>query len=157
MKGKLYKTESGWVVRYKVPAYTKASEQTFFDRELPLHPDEPHIVDSRWDGEDVEFEEVEFVCEQRGDNVWVRYGAKNINQLPQQETSAKQEAEDLLHKYRMLFMNEGEDYGEEILVSMLSMKCALIAVNKLLEYSKAHGFVGLTEHYEQVKQEIDKL
>jgi hypothetical protein len=71
--------------------------------------------------------------------------------------TAKQEAEDLLHKYRMLFMNEGEDYGEEILVSMLSMKCALIAVDKLLEYSKAHGFVGLTEHYEQVKKEIENI
>ena len=69
----------------------------------------------------------------------------------------QEEAIDLLHEYRMLFMNEGEDYGEEILVSMLSMKCAHIAVNKLLEYSKAHGFIGLTEHYEQVKIEIDKL
>ena len=68
--------------------------------------------------------------------------------------TAKQEAEDLLHKYRMLFMDEGEDYGEEILVSMLSIKCALIAVDELLRYSKAHGFIGLTEHYEQVKVEI---
>lgn len=71
--------------------------------------------------------------------------------------TAKQEAENLLHKYRMLFMNEGEDYGEEILVSMLSMKCALIAIDELLRYSKAHGFIGLTEHYEQVKIEIDNL
>lgn len=71
--------------------------------------------------------------------------------------TAKQEAEDLLHKYRMLFMNEGEDYGEEVLVSMLSIKSAHIAIDKLLEYSKAHGFIGLTEHYEQVKIEIEIL
>jgi hypothetical protein len=69
----------------------------------------------------------------------------------------KEEAKGLLHEYRMLFMNEGEDYGEEILVSMLSIKCADITVNKLLKYSKAHGFIGLTEHYEQVKIEINKL
>jgi hypothetical protein len=71
--------------------------------------------------------------------------------------TAKQEAEDLLHKYRMLFMNEGEEYGEEILVSMLSMKCALITIDNLLYYSKAHGFIALTKHYKEVKKEIEKL
>jgi hypothetical protein len=55
--------------------------------------------------------------------------------------TAKQEAEDLLHKYRMLFMNEGEEYGEEILVSMLSMKCSLITIDNLL-YSKIFHFLN---------------
>jgi hypothetical protein len=36
-------------------------------------------------------------------------------------------------------------------------KCALIAVDEVLHYAKAHGFVGLTEFYEEVKQEIQKL
>jgi hypothetical protein len=36
-------------------------------------------------------------------------------------------------------------------------QCALIAVDEVLHYSKAHGFIGLTEFYEEVKQEIEKL
>ena len=35
--------------------------------------------------------------------------------------------------------------------------CALIAVDEVLSYSKAHGFIGLTEYWEEVKQEIEKL
>ena len=34
---------------------------------------------------------------------------------------------------------------------------AEIAVDEVLHYAKAHGFVGLTEFYEEVKQEIQKL
>jgi hypothetical protein len=72
--------------------------------------------------------------------------------------TAKQEAEDLLHKYRMLFMDEGEDYGEEILVSMLCMKCALITVEKILsrcidEEEQYRAY----KYWEEVKQEIEKL
>jgi hypothetical protein len=44
----------------------------------------------------------------------------------------KEKAEQLLHEYRMLFMDEGEDYGQEILVTMLSVKCALIAVDEII-------------------------
>ena len=36
-------------------------------------------------------------------------------------------------------------------------ECAIIAIDEVLQYSKAHGFVGLTEHYEEVKKEIEKL
>jgi hypothetical protein len=36
-------------------------------------------------------------------------------------------------------------------------QCALIAVDEVLSYSKAHGFIGLTEYWEEVKQEIEKL
>lgn len=38
-----------------------------------------------------------------------------------------------------------------------SKQCALIAVDEVLSYSKAHGFIGLTEYWEEVKQEIEKL
>ena len=31
---------------------------------------------------------------------------------------------------------------------------ALIAANEVLQYSKAHGFIGLTEYYEEVKKQI---
>jgi hypothetical protein len=36
-------------------------------------------------------------------------------------------------------------------------ECALIAVDEILHYSKAHGFIELTKYYEEVKQEIEKL
>jgi hypothetical protein len=38
-----------------------------------------------------------------------------------------------------------------------TIECALIAVDELLHYSKQHGFIGLTEFYEEVKTEIQKL
>jgi hypothetical protein len=39
----------------------------------------------------------------------------------------------------------------------VAKQCALIAVDEVLQYSKAHGFIELTEYYEQVKKEIEKL
>ena len=67
----------------------------------------------------------------------------------------KEKASDLVHQYRMLFMNEGEDYGEEILVSILSEKCALIAVYEILSIVW-HSPEDVT-YWEQVKEEILKL
>ena len=67
----------------------------------------------------------------------------------------QEKAEQLLHEYRMLFMDEGEDYGEEILVSVLSKQCALIAVDEILSL-----FVSDcedTRYWNKVKQEIEKL
>lgn len=34
---------------------------------------------------------------------------------------------------------------------------AEVAIDEVLHYSKAHGFIALTEYYEQVKQELNKL
>lgn len=64
-------------------------------------------------------------------------------------------ASDLVHRYRMLFMNEGEDYGEEILVSMLSQKCALITVDEILSvvWLNTKGF----SYWNEVKKEIEQL
>ena len=36
-------------------------------------------------------------------------------------------------------------------------KCAAIAVDEILYYSKAHGFIALTEYWEEVKNEIQNL
>lgn len=62
----------------------------------------------------------------------------------------KQKAEELVTRYRKcLPMN---------LTTVLDAKnCALIAIEEVLYYSKAHGFIGLTEEYEQIKLEIEKL
>ena len=50
---------------------------------------------------------------------------------------------DELHKYPMCFST--------------AKQCALIAVDEVLQYSKAHGFIGLTEYYEEVKKEIENI
>lgn len=54
MRGTLHKTESGWEVWYhaKDDLYHGSIRVSI----LPLHPDEPILVDKRWDGTEVEFE-----------------------------------------------------------------------------------------------------
>jgi hypothetical protein len=54
MKGTLHKTESGWEVWYH--AKDDLYHGSIRVRILPLHPDEPILVDKRWDGTEVEFE-----------------------------------------------------------------------------------------------------
>jgi hypothetical protein len=66
----------------------------------------------------------------------------------------KEKAEQLLHEYRMLFMDEGEDYGEEILGSVLSKQCALIAV-KEIRYTHYDSLT--TMWWNDVEREIEKL
>jgi hypothetical protein len=68
----------------------------------------------------------------------------------------QEKAQQLLHEYRMLFMNEGEDYGEEILVSMLSKQCALIAIDEILHSLEYNTWQNreILKYYEEVKQEI---
>jgi hypothetical protein len=66
----------------------------------------------------------------------------------------KEEAKELVNKF---YLERSKDNLPLTIYWTSAIGCALITVDKLLEYSKAHGFVGLTEHYEQVKIEIDKL
>ena len=67
----------------------------------------------------------------------------------------KEKAEQFVHTYRMLFMDVGGDYGEEILVSVLSKQCALIAVDEIL--SLFISDCEDTRYWTIVKQEIEKL
>jgi hypothetical protein len=71
----------------------------------------------------------------------------------------KEQAEQLLHEYRMLFMDEGEDYGQEILVTMLSVKSALIAVNLILKDREVmDGMRVINDPYWlEVKNELEKI
>jgi hypothetical protein len=67
----------------------------------------------------------------------------------------QEKAEQFVHTYRMLFMDVGGDYGEEILVSVLSKQCALIAVDEILSLfiSECED----TKYWLEVKLEIEKL
>ena len=66
--------------------------------------------------------------------------------------SPKEEAEELFEK--MLY-NDGDIYHH--CSHYVGKNCALIAIDQVLKYSKAHGFIGLTQEYEQIKNEIEKL
>lgn len=67
------------------------------------------------------------------------------------DLTPKEKAKELVQQYSNVISDETW-YDLEI-----AKQCALIAVEEILKYSRAHGFIGLTEEYEQVKQEIEKL
>ena len=76
--------------------------------------------------------------------------------------SPKEKAQELVHKYRMLLMDIGDDYGQEVLLTILSRTCALIAVDEILKENERINLGGefptpLTNYWEEVKQEIEKL
>lgn len=71
--------------------------------------------------------------------------------------TAKEKAEELVNAYRVLLMDEGEDYGQEILASMLSKQSALIAAEEI-----KLAFVGISHweaaaYWRGVEREIGKL
>ena len=61
----------------------------------------------------------------------------------------KEKAQELLNKF--------DETMNFFTPQRFAKQCALIAVDEVLKYSKSHGFIGLTEEYQQVKQEIEKL
>ena len=70
----------------------------------------------------------------------------------------QKKAESLVNQYRMLLMNEGENYGEEILVSILAKQCALIAVDEIMQAMDDIILPNpFKQYWNQVKQEINKL
>ena len=69
----------------------------------------------------------------------------------------QKKAEILVHQYRMLLMNEGENYGEEILVSILAKKCALIAAENIrTEMVQAQNYERAV-YWRDVKSQIKML
>ena len=68
-------------------------------------------------------------------------------------TKEHKEATDIIHNYRMLLMDEGDDYGEEILVSVLSKKMALIYVNGIIKELERRGYTPI--FYREVKAIIE--
>lgn len=58
----------------------------------------------------------------------------------------QQEAKDIYNKF----------YGIPLYIKTVK-ECCHITADKVLQYSKAHGFQELTKHWEEVKLEIDKL
>lgn len=74
----------------------------------------------------------------------------------------KEKADSLYATYHNMIQEYGGELGQEILVSVLAKKAALIEVDEILEllnFELGHDNTArhLSKYYEQVKQEIEKL
>jgi hypothetical protein len=69
----------------------------------------------------------------------------------------KEKAKQIISDFYILLFEEGGDCGEEILVSILARKCALIAVKEILEdREEIDGMRVINDPYWlEVKQEIE--
>jgi len=65
-----------------------------------------------------------------------------MNQTP------KDRAQELFYHYYILIQDIGGELGQEILVSILAKKCALIAVDEIIDILEING-ITLQEHYAQ--------
>jgi len=72
---------------------------------------------------------------------------------------AKEKAEELVNKYRMILMDEDTDCGNEILCTLIAIKNALIAVAEIIEHiSKGADYGGLKKMYwTDVKTELEAM
>jgi hypothetical protein len=61
----------------------------------------------------------------------------------------KQTAENLVNEFRMILMDEDTDCGNEVLCTLIAIKCARVVVNELYEFNKSH--------YQRVNCELDNL
>ena len=70
---------------------------------------------------------------------------------------AKEKANELVDK--MYFSRRYKDEENYIPKQAFihAKQSALIAADEVLQYSKAHGFIELTEYYEEVKKEIENI
>ena len=88
----------------------------------------------------------------------------------------REKAEELVNQYRTILMDEDTDCGNEILCSIIAIKCAKIAVDEILKANELNYLFTQEEinclestsddrwiyetymkYWEEVKQEINKL
>jgi len=77
----------------------------------------------------------------------------------------KEKAIDLINSYRIILMNEDTECGNEILCTLIAKRCALIAVDEILNSNPSYDDYGgdgwkiidNTEYWQEVKQKIEKL
>ena len=71
---------------------------------------------------------------------------------------AKEQADQMVHDYCMILINEDTDCGNEVLCTSIAIKCALKGVGKILDYiqESMQGWCDWDEikYREEVKQEI---
>lgn len=73
---------------------------------------------------------------------------------------AKEKAESLVDTYRIMLMNENTECGNEILCTVIAKRCALIAVDEMIQWKEALFVTDGSMAYQyllDVKHEIEKL
>jgi hypothetical protein len=74
---------------------------------------------------------------------------------------AKEKAENLVNRYRMVLMNEDTNCGHEILCTSIAKQCAIIAVDEILsatnEMVDENTGYYTDEYWNEVKTEIEKI
>ena len=68
-----------------------------------------------------------------------------------------EKANQLVAKYHNLIQEQGEELGQEILVSILAKQCALIAVDEILNINSFEEHFTIHFYYLAVKEEIENL
>ena len=71
----------------------------------------------------------------------------------------KEKAEEMVNEYRMTLMNEDTECGNEILCTMIAVKCALVAVEEILNsrHIITDSQFEYNKYWNEVKTEIEKL
>jgi len=75
-------------------------------------------------------------------------------------TQEQEKARELVDKFAEIIPIEDAEHGETesyFIQYEKAKQCALIAVDEIIGYSRMHGFIGLTEYWHEVKNEIEKL
>ena len=70
-------------------------------------------------------------------------------------SNKKQTADQMVNEYRMILMNEDTDCGNEILCTMIAIKCALVAVNGIIK-ANPHLWIQRTVNYVGVSRTYDE-
>ena len=73
---------------------------------------------------------------------------------------AKEKAEELFSKFKVILILEDVDLGEEILCSLIAKKCALESVNEIIkqcEWYERRYQSNVLEYWRKVRNEIQKL
>lgn len=65
---------------------------------------------------------------------------------------AKKYAEDLVNQFKIILQDEDTDCGQEILCTLIGIKCARVTVNRLLDCDS-----GDHEFFNDVLKELDKI
>jgi hypothetical protein len=72
--------------------------------------------------------------------------------------SPQEKANELVNKYRIILMSEDTDCGNEVLCTSIAKKCALIAVDEILETVVVYEDISKDyQFWQEVKQKIERL
>lgn len=66
----------------------------------------------------------------------------------------KEKASNLVNEFRMILMDEDTDCGNEILCTLIGIKCANVTVDQIMTYDNSKlSFI----YWEEVKKELSEL